>query len=69
MDVLGGWMAGAAMVAIIVAVHVMRVDERLRAREASAPPAAPAPRRVAVPLGDRPGRAADSSSAEATGDR
>jgi membrane-associated phospholipid phosphatase len=69
MDVLGGWMAGAALVAIIVAVHVMRVDERLAARDASAPPAAPAPRRVAVPLGDRSRRTAEPSSAEATGDR
>ena len=46
MDVLGGWMAGAALVAIIVAVHVMRVDERRRLNEAVAAPAA-APRTVA----------------------
>lgn len=31
MDVLGGWMAGGALVAIIVAVHVLAVDERTRA--------------------------------------
>ena len=30
-DVLGGWMAGAALVSVIVAVHVLGVDERLRA--------------------------------------
>ncbi len=54
MDLLGGWIAGAALVSVIVAVHVLRVDERLRAREAALPPEpANAPRRVAVPL--RPG--------------
>jgi hypothetical protein len=50
MDVLGGWIAGAALLSVIVAVHVLRVDERLRAREAAAAPASPPPRRVAVPL-------------------
>ena len=56
MDVLGGWMAGGALLAIIVAVHVVRVDEKLRARVAAP---APRERRVAVELspGDhrRPG--------------
>jgi membrane-associated phospholipid phosphatase len=49
MDVLGGWMAGGALVAILVAIHVLRVDERARAREAAAAPAEPQKRRVAVP--------------------
>jgi membrane-associated phospholipid phosphatase len=51
MDVLGGWMAGAALVAILVAIHVLRVDERERAREAAdaAARAARGERRVAVP--------------------
>ena len=49
MDVLGGWMAGGALVAILVAIHVLRVDERARAREAAAGPAEPHARRVAVP--------------------
>jgi undecaprenyl-diphosphatase len=31
MDVLGGWMAGGALVAIIVAVHILATDERVRA--------------------------------------
>jgi len=31
MDVLGGWMAGGALVSIIVAVHILAVDERTRA--------------------------------------
>ena len=31
MDVLGGWMAGGALVAIIVAVHILAIDERVRA--------------------------------------
>ncbi|HSM39052.1 MAG TPA: phosphatase PAP2 family protein [Candidatus Limnocylindrales bacterium] len=49
-DVLGGWMAGAALVSVIVAVHVLGVDERLRLAGAHAgPPGEPA-RRVAVPL-------------------
>jgi len=48
-DLLGGWMAGAALVSILVSVHVLRVDERTqRAALASADP--DAPRRVAVPL-------------------
>ena len=47
MDVLGGWMAGGALVAILVAVHVLRVDEQARARDLAA--RAARPRRVAVP--------------------
>ena len=35
MDVLGGWMAGGSLVAILVAIHVLGVDERARAREAA----------------------------------
>jgi membrane-associated phospholipid phosphatase len=31
MDVLGGWMAGGALLAILVAIHVLRVDERAHA--------------------------------------
>jgi membrane-associated phospholipid phosphatase len=49
MDVLGGWMAGGALLAILVAVHVLRVDERARARELAAKAAQPRGRRVAVP--------------------
>lgn len=51
MDVLGGWMAGGALLAILVAIHVLRVDERARAREAAdaAARAARGERRVAVP--------------------
>jgi membrane-associated phospholipid phosphatase len=49
MDVLGGWMAGGALLAILVAVHVLRVDERARARELAAKAARPGGRRVAVP--------------------
>jgi membrane-associated phospholipid phosphatase len=49
MDVLGGWMAGGALVAILVAVHVLGVDERARARELAEAAARPAGRRVAVP--------------------
>ena len=61
MDVLGGWMAGGALVAIIVAVNVMRVDERLRVREAAEASARPRERRVAVPLGDRSRRVKTTS--------
>jgi membrane-associated phospholipid phosphatase len=52
MDVLGGWMAGGSLVAIIVAVHVLGVDERARARELAEAAAGAPPRRrrrVAVP--------------------
>ena len=49
MDVLGGWMAGGSLLAILVAVHVLRVDERARAREFEAARGADRPRRVAVP--------------------
>ncbi len=49
-DVLGGWMAGAAIVSIIVAVHVLGVDERLRLAQARIAPAEDGARRVAVPL-------------------
>jgi membrane-associated phospholipid phosphatase len=51
-DVLGGWMAGAALVSVIVAVHVLGVDERLRASgQITAPPGElQAEHRVAVPL-------------------
>jgi membrane-associated phospholipid phosphatase len=50
MDVLGGWMAGGALVAIIVAVHVLNVDERARARELAEAARQPRERRrVAVP--------------------
>jgi membrane-associated phospholipid phosphatase len=45
-DVIGGWIAGAALVSILVAVHVLRVDERARARMGPGPTP---PRRVAVP--------------------
>ena len=46
MDVLGGWIAGGALLAIVVAIHVLRVDERARASEASR---GVRERRVAVP--------------------
>ena len=53
MDLLGGWMAGAALLSILVCVHVLRVDERIR-REARVAPRVPSSagrrRRVAVPL-------------------
>jgi membrane-associated phospholipid phosphatase len=49
MDVLGGWMAGGALVAILVAIHVLRVDERAREREAASGAPVRRERRVAVP--------------------
>lgn len=49
MDVLGGWMAGGSLVAILVAVHVLGVDERARVRELAEAAARPRGRRVAVP--------------------
>ena len=65
MDVLGGWMAGGALVAILVAVHVLGVDERARARElaeAAAGRTASRRRRVAVPR--RQPEAAQSARAQ-----
>jgi hypothetical protein len=46
-------MAGAALVSIIVAVHVLGLDERIRAEEALAAASGERPRRVAVPLRHR----------------
>ena len=51
-DVLGGWIAGAALLSILVAVHVLRVDERALERERAR--MASVPRRVAVPRRVRP---------------
>lgn len=54
LDVVGGWMAGAALVSVLVAIHVLNVDERMRVTErlraaaaleppvAEPPPATPA---------------------------
>ncbi len=65
MDLLGGWMAGIALVTIIVAVHVLRVDERIRSRR-SAPGQAADQRPVAVPL--RPaGESPPTGAAPASG--
>lgn len=49
MDVLGGWMAGGSLLAILVTVHVLNVDERARARELAEAVAHPERRRIAVP--------------------
>ena len=50
-DVLGGWIAGAALLSVIVSVHVLGVDERLRASgHITAPPGELQPHKVAVPL-------------------
>ena len=67
MDVLGGWIAGSALLAIIVAVNVVRVDEKLRARVLPVPAATR--RRVAVELAPtdhrtRGGSAAPGASSE-----
>lgn len=48
MDLLGGWMAGAALVAVIVSVHVLGVDERLRTAGSHVGRPGDAPHRVAV---------------------
>ena len=50
-DVVGGLMAGGALLSILVAVHVLGVDERARARELAEAASHPAAggRRVAVP--------------------
>jgi membrane-associated phospholipid phosphatase len=54
MDVLGGWIAGAALLSVIVSVHVLGVDERLRSSgHITAPPGELQPHKVAVPLHHR----------------
>jgi membrane-associated phospholipid phosphatase len=35
-DVIGGWIAGAALLSVIVAIHILNVDERIRARQRAA---------------------------------
>jgi membrane-associated phospholipid phosphatase len=59
-DVLGGWIAGASLLSILVAVHVLRVDEREHERDRRRARRG-GPRRVAVPRrssGTAPGNAA-----------
>jgi undecaprenyl-diphosphatase len=51
MDVLGGWMAGGSLLAILVAIHVLRVDEAAHARTGPHRRRSGG-RRVAVPLRD-----------------
>lgn len=52
MDLLGGWMAGAALLSILISVHVLNVDERIRRTAAVAVASGDAEdgHRVAVPL-------------------
>jgi membrane-associated phospholipid phosphatase len=53
MDLLGGWMAGAALLSILISVHVLGVDERIRREAAAAARAGASPddgRHVAVPV-------------------
>jgi membrane-associated phospholipid phosphatase len=50
MDVLGGWMAGAALVSVIVSVHVLGVDERLRSAGSHGGRPGDVPHRVAVQI-------------------
>ena len=54
MDVLGGWMAGGSLLAILVAVHVLDVDERQRASGLALARARHRERRVAVPRREPP---------------
>jgi membrane-associated phospholipid phosphatase len=54
MDLLGGWMAGAALLSVLVSVHVLLVDERVRRMEVAKAKerrrTSGGRRRVAVPL-------------------
>jgi membrane-associated phospholipid phosphatase len=61
LDVLGGWIAGAALLSILVAVHVLRVDERAAEREVSRVTAT-GPRRVAVPRRQPPATSHEASA-------
>jgi membrane-associated phospholipid phosphatase len=60
-DVLGGWIAGAALLSILVSVHVLRVDERAHARGIVRVQGAP--RRIAVPRRPATPPAADAGAA------
>jgi len=51
-DVLGGWMAGGSLLAILVAIHVLRVDEAARIAGGGRAGRGGGRRRVAVPLHD-----------------
>lgn len=69
MDVLGGLMAGGALVATLVAIHVLGVGESEQLPEPTGRRIVPARgRRVAVPLRERPPRrpSETSSAAERT---
>ena len=57
------------VVAIVVAVHVMRVDERRRLREAARPASTAQRRRVAVPLDNLPRRGGEQSVIDSRADR
>ena len=66
MDVLGGWMAGAALVSILIAIHVLQVDSREAELADAAEQIAPKPRRVAVPRRAPPAAAPAVSAATAS---
>jgi undecaprenyl-diphosphatase len=61
-DVLGGWIAGGALLAILVAIHVLRVDERAHERDRTR--GRPAQRRVAVPRRRTPAAAEPNKPVE-----
>lgn len=48
-DVLGGWMAGGSLLAILIAIHVLRVDEAARARSLAARKRGGIPRVAVLP--------------------
>jgi membrane-associated phospholipid phosphatase len=54
LDIVGGWMAGGSLLSILIAIHVLGVDERARARELAQAGSRPRDRRVAVPLTREP---------------
>jgi undecaprenyl-diphosphatase len=43
LDVVGGWIAGAALISVLIAIHVLNVDERMRAAAARSAPSTPSP--------------------------
>lgn len=38
LDVVGGWIAGAALISVLIAIHVLNVDERMRSAATAAVP-------------------------------
>ncbi len=75
LDVIGGWIAGAALVSVLVAIHVLNVDEQMRVTErqrvaaadaASSAPVAPAATAASAASASASATSASTASASAS---